>query len=86
MGEAGKAMVTDELVADVRVPLHPRRHHHLVQEQQQLANFNIERPMNSISNMISSTPVLQQASIVLENPYHVPMMLLQTDNKFQVWD
>ncbi|XP_072966200.1 NAC domain-containing protein 75-like isoform X1 [Typha angustifolia] len=59
--------------------------HHMNQEQQHrhaasTAAFHISRPTNAISTIIP--PPLHQTSVVLDDPYHVPPILLQT-NKFQ---
>lgn len=76
----------------VRPPPPPPYHHVARQQQQQqqqwrmattTAAFHSRRPpMNPISKFVP-TP-LQQTSIVLEDPYQVPRMLLQPD-KFLVW-
>ncbi|XP_008798589.1 NAC domain-containing protein 75-like isoform X1 [Phoenix dactylifera] len=62
------------------------QHHHVAQEHQHrqappIAAFHISRPTNPISTIISPPPP-HPTSIVLDDPYHVSGLLLQTD-KFQ---
>ncbi|RRT77482.1 hypothetical protein B296_00028507 [Ensete ventricosum] len=65
-------------------------HHQVAQEQQQLQQlqvvptvaFHITTPMNPVSAIVSTHPH-HQTSMVLEDPYQVSGILLQTD-KFQV--
>lgn len=88
MGEASDEHAEHE--RHVRLPPPPPYHHVARQQQQQqwrmataTAAFHSRRPpMNPISKFVP-TP-LQQTSIVLEDPYQVPRMLLQPD-KFLVW-
>ncbi|URE18137.1 (No apical meristem) protein [Musa troglodytarum] len=59
-------------------------HHQVAQEQRQLvptAAFHITRPMHPIPAIVSAHPH-RQTSMVLEDPYQVSRILLQTD-KFQ---
>lgn len=93
LGEASKMReAREEHEQQIRQPHH---HHMLLQEQQHhhqqqhnaaapmSMTLHINRPTDPISSFASPPPI-QQTTVMLDNPYHVPGILLQTD-KYQVF-